>query len=189
MTKQELRKQIRITLKEKANQLPQLSKDICNKIITSEVYSNADTILAYMALGDEVDLELLLQDALKTGKKVFLPKVNPDSPEMKFYQITDCIQTSGGAFGILEPEEVNPFNAAEHNKTLVLVPGRGFTTAGARLGRGKAYYDTYFASLHKKVVLAGVCFSCQLLEELPVEAHDVFMDYVITEKGIINSGK
>lgn len=189
MTKKDIRKQIKNSLKENSSSLPELSRQICSKIIGSPLYTSSDTILAYMALPDEVDLQPVLQDALNTGKQIYLPKVDPNSPQMEFYLYSKSSSTEQGAFGIQEPDITVPFNLENNPKTLVLVPGRGFTDKGDRLGRGKAYYDTYFGSLAGKITLAGVCFSLQMLKELPSEPHDVLMDYIINEKGIINTGK
>lgn len=185
MTKQELRKQIKLSLQENKNKLPEYSEQICKRILDSEVYKTSNIILAYMALSDEVNLMPVIQNALFCKKQVYLPKVDPSSPKMEFYRFSGT--TMEGAFGILEPNDTEPFQYDSDIQTLVLVPGRGFTVSGARLGRGKAYYDTYFASLAKKMTLAGVCFNIQLLEQLPVEEHDVFMNLVITENKIINT--
>jgi len=186
MDKKELRKQIKESLTQNKSTLPGLSKTICEHILNSEQYIKADSILAYMALPDEVDLFPVIQDALHTSKKIYLPKVDPASPHMEFYQYTKAEQTCTGAFGIQEPDITVPFKLCSKN-TLVLVPGRGFTSDGCRLGRGKAYYDTYFGDLKGKVVLAGVCFGLQLLPQLPVESHDVFMDFIVTEKGFFST--
>ena len=84
----------------------------------------------------------------------------------------------GEAYGILEPTG-NIFPSLE-NIDLVIVPGMAFNRQGDRLGRGKGYYDKILkeASAAWKI---GVCFDFQLVEELPVEAHDVRMDCVMCD--------
>ena len=62
----------------------------------------------------------------------------------------------------------------------IVVPGVAFTAAGARMGRGRGYYDKYLSQSGFRGVKAGVCYAHQLVVELPVELHDVFMDYVVT---------
>ncbi len=74
------------------------------------------------------------------------------------------------------------------HQILVLVPGRAFTKNGKRLGRGKGFYDIYFSRLEKelstmsdmsenfKIKKSGVCFSCQLLTDLPTTPDDILMD-------------
>lgn len=186
MTKQELRNQIKQIMSSNAASFQMFSSQICNLITEFSEYKKAKNILAYMPLNDEVDLKPVIKAALEEGKTVYLPKVDPLSPQMEFYKINAVHETSKGAFGIDEPEAGIPFNLHSNTETLVLVPGRSFTSKGARLGRGKAYYDTYFSFLSHKVTMAGVCFGCQLVQELPVEKHDITMDWIITENGTID---
>jgi 5-formyltetrahydrofolate cyclo-ligase len=62
----------------------------------------------------------------------------------------------------------------------LLVPGVGFDLAGARLGRGKGYYDRYLEN--RSCLNIGLCWSGQILEKIPVEKHDFHMDLIVTEK-------
>jgi len=62
----------------------------------------------------------------------------------------------------------------------ILVPGLAFSLKGERLGRGKGYFDRYLG--HYSGIKIGVCWSCQIQEQLPIEAHDCSMDFIITEK-------
>lgn len=61
-----------------------------------------------------------------------------------------------------------------------LVPGVAFSVSGARLGRGKGFYDRYFSK--NDGLKIGLAWSEQVLDEIPVEAHDSHMDFIITEK-------
>ena len=66
---------------------------------------------------------------------------------------------------------------------VILVPGVAFDDRGRRLGRGAGYYDRYLASYQarrRRPLVAAVCFSCQVVEEVPCEAHDMRMDAVLT---------
>ena len=82
--------------------------------------------------------------------------------------------------GIAEPDvDAEPCEPSEID--LIVVPGTAFTQAGARMGRGRGYYDKYLSQPGFRGVKVGVCYAHQLVGELPVEPHDVFMDYVITD--------
>lgn len=59
------------------------------------------------------------------------------------------------------------------------VPGVGFDLNGARLGRGKGYYDRYLEG-HDGLKI-GLAWSEQIVEKIPVESHDCHMDFIITE--------
>jgi len=86
-----------------------------------------------------------------------------------------------GAYGILEPKTVR--KADENNIDVILVPGLAFDRNGGRMGFGKGYYDRLLES--SKAVKIGLCYDFQILEKIPTESHDVPMNFVITEKEIL----
>lgn len=195
MTKNELRNYIKTELQNHSENFPQWSEQICRTILQSNWYNTSDTIFTYLALKDEVDLTLLIKNALNDGKTVYIPKVIPNTSTMVFNKYTAEAKTEEGYCGIQEPVIPDP----EHNNNcikntssiegniLFLVPGRAFTQTGARLGRGKGFYDIFLSEFLKdkknRVHCAGVCFPPQLVESLPVDEHDLFMDSVFTLPG------
>jgi 5-formyltetrahydrofolate cyclo-ligase len=66
----------------------------------------------------------------------------------------------------------------------VIVPGLAFTASGDRLGQGGGWYDRFLSEVRSDCVSIGVCFAEQLVDALPVEAHDVTMDHVVTDRGV-----
>jgi 5-formyltetrahydrofolate cyclo-ligase len=185
LTKSEIRKHIKDLINENISTLANQSQGTCRKIVGSEEYSAASEVFAYMALPDEVDLSEVIKQALKDGKKVALPKIlSQDEGIMEFFyldpQKTLSEQTGDGAYGILEPDETLPAAPDPALRTLILVPGRAFTKDGERLGRGKGYYDRYLKKRLPNVTVAGVCFSFQVLPEVPTDLNDVKMDVVFT---------
>ncbi len=206
MTKSELRKYIKTKLAENKQGLADESAVVCNKILAEKRFKEAALVLAYMPLPDEVDVLPLIKAAMADGKKVAVPRVEVQNTlpvgdkgkvqnQMHFYYLDDEVelnaQVESGYFGINEPKtNQKQFSSADaFDNLLVLVPGRAFTTKGARLGRGKGFYDIFLKQLQeeckaagKKVHTIGVCFSCQLVESLPTEQNDVFVDKVVTLK-------
>ncbi len=182
MTKQEIRQEIKSLCSQNADKLAEKSALICKNILSSKQFVEATEILVYMPLPDEVDLTEVIKTALQDGKKVALPKIiSKEDGIIKFFyldpQKTLTQQTAEGTFGILEPDETLPANPDTTLKTLILVPGRAFTKDGARLGRGKGYYDRYLAKKRlPNVSIAGVCFGFQIVETLPTDANDICMD-------------
>jgi 5-formyltetrahydrofolate cyclo-ligase len=66
----------------------------------------------------------------------------------------------------------------------LLVPGLGFDLSGARLGRGKGYFDRYFFDQkqnEKDILSVGLAWSEQVIEKIPMEQHDCYLDFIITE--------
>lgn len=185
ITKQELRQKIKIELSQNKQNFEKWSKLICQNIINSEFYQKAKIVYAYMALPDEVDLSVLIDDALCKNKTVFVPKVVPNSNKMIFFDYSKC-QFENGSFGILEPktEDINEEKIAGDQTAIFLVPGRVFGEDGERIGRGKGFYDIYlndFLKTQKKSVLvAGVCFPIQIGKQVPTTEHDIKMDQIFT---------
>ena len=68
---------------------------------------------------------------------------------------------------------------------VVLVPGLAFTAAGDRLGQGGGWYDRFLATVPASCTTIGVCFAEQTVDALPVEVHDVTMDHVVTDRGVL----
>ncbi|MDD5930438.1 MAG: 5-formyltetrahydrofolate cyclo-ligase [Spirochaetales bacterium] len=184
--KTELRKKIKLALKENASKMQTESEIICRKILASDEYKTSDVILSYMPLPQETDIFQVTKQALADGKKVFIPRVYPNekSPVIKFHEFSTQLINENGNYGIKEPSEsAMEFSfASKCRKILILVPGVAFTKTGKRLGHGKAYYDCFLSKLpsDKKIIKAGVCFSFQITEDIPSEKHDILMDLIFS---------
>lgn len=153
MTKKELREQIKAKVaRMRASDKENESLFVCLQIIGTAEWQQAETVLLYEALPDEVDLGLLLQDAQDSGKQVLMPQPSADAP---------ALETS-----LLEQVD------------LAIIPGRAFTQEGARMGRGKGYYDRLIPSLH--CPKWGVAFGCQLVKEIPTDEWDQPLDKVFS---------
>ena len=135
----------------------------------------ARTVAVFAALPDEPATDEVLARWAST-RRVVLPRVEGDA--MRFYACRPDALVFG-AFGILEPQGERPCPAGEID--LVVCPGVAFTADGRRLGRGRGYYDRYLGDPAFRGFRVGVCYAHQLVDDLPVEPHDVFMDYVITD--------
>lgn len=134
----------------------------------------ARTVAVFAALPDEPATDEVLARWAST-RRVVLPRVEGDA--MRFYACCPDALVFG-AFGILEPQGERPCPAGEID--LVVCPGVAFTADGRRLGRGRGYYDRYLGDPAFRGFRVGVCYAHQLVDDLPVEPHDVRMDRVIT---------
>ena len=134
----------------------------------------ARTVAVFAALPDEPATDEVLARWAST-RRVVLPRVEGDA--MRFYACRPDALVFG-AFGILEPQGERPCPAGEID--LVVCPGVAFTADGGRLGRGRGYYDRYLGDPAFRGFRVGVCYAHQLVDDLPVEPHDVRMDRVIT---------
>jgi len=192
MTKNELRKYIKTKLEENKQEFANESAGICNEILAEKWFKEAMVVLAYMPLPDEVDVLPVIKAAMADGKKVAVPRVE-ELQEMHFYYLDDDVelnaQVEAGYYGINEPKTSGKQFCFDDDfgSVLVLVPGRAFTKKGARLGRGKGFYDVFLKQLKeecavagKKVYTIGVCFSCQVVDSVPTEQNDVFVDKIVS---------
>ncbi len=152
---------------------------LCRHVLESEWFRQAKTIMAYAAISTEVDLSPVLKATLADGKTLILPRCEAGGI-MTARRIDDFSQLTTGTYGIPEPNPDAPMvPAAEID--LILVPGMAFDALGRRLGRGKGYYDRFLVDFHGKTM--GICG--QLMAEVPVEQHDITMDAVAVDRGII----
>lgn len=150
------------------------SADIHAAIEALPPFVGAQTVALFASLPDEPDTAPLL--ARWYGRKrLLVPRVEGDI--MQFYDYTPE-QMASGAFGIAEPQAAQP--VAPSQIDLILVPGTAFTADGARMGRGRGYYDKYMSQSGFRAFKAGVCYPHQLIDELPVEPHDIRVDTVCT---------
>ena len=177
MDKKELRQQIAMLKKQLSTaERMAASLEVEHRVMASQQWNDAQVVLLYHALPDEVSTAVLMEAGMKEGKRVLLPVVVGDELELRVYEGPEAMKK--GAFGILEPtDEVFP-PAQYEDIQLAIVPGVAFDPDGHRLGRGKGYYDKLLPRL-KNAFKMGICWSFQRLQQIPAEAHDVKMDWTI----------
>lgn len=182
---------IRAELKKKRNSLSQEQREndsgrICEYFHDFISREKPKVIYLYYPLGSEVNLlplaeELLTGTFAAEGGRIAFPRTFGEN--MEFYPVTSFSDFSEGNFHIMEPMGEVPLTEPE---PLVVVPGVGFDRQGNRMGYGKGFYDRYFARFPSCRKM-GAAFETQIIEEIPAESHDIFMDAIVTEKGIWNT--
>ena len=149
------------------------SLSVWEAVERDEVFQQAETVLAYWSMDDEV----YTHDFVKRwagSKTLLLPCVKGDELELRYFDGEERLQPGEG-YAI--PEPVGDRFTDWRKVDLILVPGVAFDKSGNRLGRGKGYYDKVLKQTGACKV--GVCFDFQLVERVPVEPHDVKMDRVV----------
>ena len=175
MDKKELRRSIRERKRAMTEEeIVSRSEKLGVLFAQSEAYKNAKTIYGYLPYNQEVRTVPMLEQALKDGKKVAVPKVYGD--EMKFLYLDDLSQVEKGYAGIPEPIADGP--VADDDTALVLMPGLAFDPQGHRIGYGGGFYDKFLAAEPNHPTLA-LCYEFQLLPELDTEEHDIPVDTVL----------
>lgn len=179
MDKKELRRYIRAEKKKYSSaELACLSAEIVQVLLSHHRVIEAQTILLYHALPDEVDTTALLSTLQSQGKMLLLPKVISDTDMTIHRYHGEETLRKDNSFGIMEPDNA-PFTDFS-SIDLMIIPGMAFDDKCHRLGRGKGYYDRFLAQVPADKYKIGVCFPFQMLPEVPSEATDVLMDEVVS---------
>ena len=150
----------------------------CTRLQQEQVWREATWVMLYSPLPDELDVLPLLQEALLTGKKVALPRFDPVRKGCLACQVLNLADDlRAGHYGILEPRDICP-EVQLNRLDFVLVPGVAFAMDGRRLGRGKGIYDRLLMSV--RGCKCGTGFDEQIVDDLPVEPHDMNLDCILT---------
>lgn len=141
-------------------------------------FYGAKYLLGFVSYGSEIDTHPILEEALRLGKQVYVPKV--DEKHMLFYRLFSMKDLRPGYRGIPEPQgDTEVFDYAkcrqnqEIDRVLMLMPGLAFDLSRNRIGYGKGYYDRYLEGkeeLQLRTIAVG--FRCQMVEQVPSEAYD-----------------
>ena len=175
MDKLQLRRMIREKKRAMSeNEIESRSARLGELFVQSLLYREAKTINGYLPYNQEVRTIPMLEQALRDGKKVAVPKVYGDS--MRFICLDDLSQVEKGYAGIPEPVADEP--VADDPTALVLMPGLAFTKNGDRMGYGGGFYDRFLAEEPNHPTLA-LCYEFQMLESLPTEEYDIPVDCVL----------
>jgi 5-formyltetrahydrofolate cyclo-ligase len=160
------------------------SAAITERLLQLPEYQQAGAVMGYMNFGAEFASELLVRQVLADGKKLALPRVNHHTNQLDLYWVNDPeTQLAAGLWGIREPvvercERLNTLNEVE----FALMPGVAFARDGARLGYGGGFYDKLLAlSGAQRPTLVAAAFALQIVEQLPQEATDVRVEWIVTE--------
>ena len=175
MDKKELRRQIR---EKKRQMTPQqiefASKQLCEMFAATEQYRRAKTVYGYLPYNQEVRTVGLLEQALRDGKRVAVPKIYGE--EMKFIYLDDLSKVEKNSYGI--PEPVSDAPVADDSTALVLMPGLAFTKKGDRMGYGGGFYDKFLSSEPDHPTVA-LCYDFQIVEQIPTDDYDIPVDMVL----------
>ena len=136
----------------------------------------------YVPMSDEADIRPMLDEVIKTHR-LFLPVI--EGGKLAFRQATDLDTLVPGPFQIPEPPLGNPLLDVTQ-PAIVLVPGRAFDRKGDRMGRGNGGYDIWIRAARKAntaVKFWGIALECQIVQDVPLEAHDEKVDAIVTARG------
>ena len=186
MTKDELRK----IAKAKQAEIGEAERAAASMAMTallleSPLFASAKTVFSYVSMPGEADTGAIINAALSAGKTVCVPRCASDGT-MDAVPVTSLSELKPGAYGISEPgADAVPLDPRFID--LVIVPCLMAGRNGERLGHGAGYYDRFLASCPGKTVC--LCFDKMLTGGIPMDRYDVYMRYVLTERGWIKKAR
>jgi 5-formyltetrahydrofolate cyclo-ligase len=155
----------------------------CSWVTQTAEFAQAEVVMLYLSLPDEIDTASLALKCWQAGKTVVVPKVAWGQRRMLPVEIS-CLQTglARTAGGLSEPIAGKPVPVDMLD--LVIVPGLGFTPDGGRIGRGMGFYDRFLIQSDFIGRTCGLGFETQVLDRLPTLDHDVPLGMLVTEIGV-----
>ncbi|KAA6330704.1 5-formyltetrahydrofolate cyclo-ligase [termite gut metagenome] len=149
------------------------SVEIFSRLETHTIFKEARTVLLFYSLKDEPDTHSFIEK-WNGEKEILLPAICGENLKLRIYNGREDLLR--GAYGIQEPSGNLFTNYASID--LAVIPGVAFDRSGNRLGRGKGYYDRLLPHIFAYKV--GICFSFQLVEDIPTREFDARVDEILT---------
>ncbi|ABO67734.1 MULTISPECIES: 5-formyltetrahydrofolate cyclo-ligase [Geobacillus] len=183
------KRELRRRMVDRLRQLSPAEKQAYDRQIAAYLYrwrqwQEAKVVAITIAKETEVDTVPIIERAWQEGKTVGVPKCNPMTKTMTFRQIASFAQLEKAYAGLLEPIEEQTTALGHDEFDLIIVPGVCFTKTGYRIGYGGGYYDRYLQGI--TATTAALAYSFQVVEDIPVEDHDVPVEFMITDQGVIH---
>jgi len=155
------------------------------------------SVLVFLSMKDEIDTLSIVETVILAGKPLFAPRIEgntlvfyrytPDVPDLKGASPWETLHSFEG--GYREPAADPALILKEENfPILVITPGLAFDRRLNRLGRGRGYYDRFFAGLdstNRNYTALGLCMNSQLFDKIPADLRDKRMDILLTESGFV----
>ena len=158
---------------------------IQEKVLGFACYRRARTVAFYSSIGNEVTTTVIAEDAFKTGKAVLYPRIVRGG-RLELIRVESREDLRPGRHKILEPYTGRATSKEELEGALVFVPGLAFDLAGRRLGRGIGAYDRLLKQTGAKSRFVALAYEFQIVAEVPTDEWDRNVDYIVTERRIVN---
>lgn len=171
-----LRRTVHQEIKQMVNRR-HVDQAIHQRLFATNLWMESRTIAVTSSLPLEIDTSPIIHEAFKEGKTVCVPKVTGEGVTFHIIHSTDDLET--GVMNILEP--TTP--PTTQKMDLCIVPGRVFDRAGYRVGWGGGYFDRFLKTFGGTTV--SLAYTVQLVEQVPTEPHDLPVQWIVTEKEMI----
>lgn len=156
------------------------SQRIIQCFLSDVPFNSQSKIALYWPIGDEVDCRGLIFSLAKLGVQVALPTIVERGQPLVFRLFRGEENLVSAQFGTKEPD----MSSQVFMPDIIALPLLAFDKTGARLGYGGGYYDRTIGNMKEQPMLVGLAFDAQELDFVPVSAHDIGLDMIITQTGM-----
>jgi len=167
-----------------ASQWQVINHNLCRYLSRLLKTQCPNRVFSYVATNEELDPTEALSEFMPVGLPCVL-----GVRQMEFYPWTTGQKLVKNRFGILEPTISNASAWSPKKGDIMIVPCVSLDSRGTRLGYGGGFYDSYLSQHCEPIIKVGVCLKRSIVSELPREAHDVFLDWGVSEAGILEFKK
>ncbi|MBP1928277.1 5-formyltetrahydrofolate cyclo-ligase [Methanolinea mesophila] len=180
------KQQLRESARKARDSLPAKEADRYSGVILERLLSLLDgesPVMVYVSKPPEVETHRFIRSLLERGTEVVVPIIQARDCSLRLSYLRDLTSLRVSTFSVPEPIGAE-IPARAEDIPVVVVPVIAFDRNGHRLGYGAGYYDRFLEkNPHLKRI--AVAFSCQEVDDLPADEHDMKMDLIVTEKEVI----
>jgi len=164
------------------------SNRIMKSIIKMMPFQSATTIFTYVDFRSEVITTSLIEYMLECDKNVVVPVTLIKDKDLLAVSITEPARELAPGYCSI-PE---PIVAIREKQMLspdiidiIFLPGSVFDERGGRMGYGGGYYDRFVSAKAPQALRVGLAYEMQMVEHAPLQDHDEFLDFIVTEERIV----
>ncbi|MCM3757000.1 5-formyltetrahydrofolate cyclo-ligase [Sporosarcina aquimarina] len=157
------------------------------RLLETAEFIKAETVAITISRTTEVQTRTIIEACWRLGKNVVVPKCNPEQKTMDFRKITSFEQLETVYLDLQEPNPITTDSVKKIEIDLLIVPGVVFTKEGYRIGYGGGYYDRFLETYTKETL--SIAFEVQLVDQVPIESHDIPVGKILTEEREIQCSK
>jgi 5-formyltetrahydrofolate cyclo-ligase len=189
MAQQNEKKALRARLRQRlraldAGTIHDRSQAAAERLVATEAFRGAGAVMLFLPLAHEADARPIALRAWQQGKTVTVPLVSYEQKHMlpvTVRSLDEPMETDG--YGVRSPQMGEPYPVELID--LMVVPGLGFDEAGQRIGRGGGFYDRFLSQPEFHGVTCGLALDEQVIDSVPVNAHDVQLDMLTTDQRVL----
>ncbi len=180
------KKRLRTEVLARRNALPPEERErlgalLLGRLFTLREVAEAGTVMAFLSFGSEVATDPIVERLHRDGRRVAVPVAGEREIEAVGFTPGDPVSVT--AFGVREPLSRDAIDPASID--VVLVPAVAFDRSGFRVGYGGGFYDRFLPRTGPDAFRIGICFSVQMVEEVPRGGMDVRVDAIVTDSGTL----